>query len=70
MQIRDYWKKVLEVPFDIEMQMRSPKDQMSRILGYKIPPFARCRSTPRRNLGPVIQSDEEVVPLGDRKSVV
>jgi hypothetical protein len=104
-QVRDLWKRLLEVPYDAEIQMRSPNgeefywclesskdvkaytfravdlhgdvrifegfsgfeaDQISRILGIKMPPLSQCRSSPCRNLGPVIQYDAGVAPLGLR----
>jgi hypothetical protein len=39
-------------------------DQIGRLLDFKVPPLAKCGLTPRQRLGPIIQYDEEVTPLG------
>jgi hypothetical protein len=41
-------------------------EQIGRLLDIKMPPLSLCQSTPRRNLGPVIQYSAGVVPLGLR----
>jgi hypothetical protein len=54
---------------DIRIFSGSPHfeaDQIGRLLDFKVPPLALCQSSPRRNLGPVIQYDAGVVPLGLR----
>jgi hypothetical protein len=42
---------------------RFEAEQIGRLLGFKMPPFEKCRLTPRARLGPSIQFDDEVTPL-------
>jgi hypothetical protein len=39
-------------------------DQIGRLVDFKTPPFSKCQLRPRPRIGPSVQFDDEVVPLG------
>jgi hypothetical protein len=45
-------------------QAQFEAEQITRTLDIKMPPLAKCRVTQRKNHGPDIEYDEELVPLG------